>query len=120
MERVTFAGFLSDPKPALWATDCILFSSRLEGLPLGLLEGMAAGCLPVVTRISGMPEVITDPNLGWVVEPEDPEALAAALRQVAALDDAAVAGYRERGVAHIRSHFDLERALERLAGYLGL
>jgi glycosyltransferase involved in cell wall biosynthesis len=119
-DQVTFPGFLSDPKPALWATDCILFSSRLEGLPLGLLEGMAAGCLPVVTRISGMPEVITDPGVGWVVDPENPEALAAALRQMAALDAEAVAGYRERVVAHIRRHVDLERALERLVNFLGL
>ena len=119
-ERVTFSGFLSNPKPALWASDGILFSSRLEGLPLGLLEGMAAGCLPVVTRVSGMPEVVTDASLGWVVEPEDPAALALALQELASLDQLALAGYRERVVAHILGNFDLGQALQRLAGFLAL
>ena len=119
-DQVTFAGFLADPKPALWASDCILFSSRREGLPLGLLEGMAAGCLPVVTRISGMPEVVSRPDLGWVVEPESPVAIAAALAELAALDHARLTEFRQRVVAHIEECFDLTKSQQRLLEQLGL
>jgi glycosyltransferase involved in cell wall biosynthesis len=119
-KTVTFAGYLSNPKPALWASDAILFSSRLEGLPLGLLEGMAAGCLPVVTRVSGMPEVVSHPDLGWVIDPDDPDALAAAIHQLACLDDRTIEAFRKRVVAHIGKWFDLSRSQQRLAEQLGL
>ncbi len=66
---VRFIGFVREPEAVLSAFDVILFSSRVEGLPLGLLQGMAAGCIPIVTRISGMPEVVSSPEIGWVVAP---------------------------------------------------
>jgi glycosyltransferase involved in cell wall biosynthesis len=52
--------------------------------------------VPVVaSRVSGIPEVVVDGVTGWLVRPEDPAALAAALG--AALDDPAEA--RRRGAA---------------------
>lgn len=109
-ERVKFLGFVTDPGEMLSAFDVILFSSRVEGLPLGLLQGMAAGCIPVVTRISGMPQVVNGPDVGWVVQPEDPAAVAEALRQVLLLDTDALTRMRRAATARVRDAFDLERA----------
>lgn len=59
-------------------------SRALEGFGLVVLESLASGTPPVVTRVGGLPEHVSllDPTL--VVEPEDPAALAA--RLVAAFD----------------------------------
>ncbi|MEM9622339.1 MAG: glycosyltransferase family 4 protein [Pseudomonadota bacterium] len=53
-----------------------------EGLSLALLEAMAAGACPVVTRISGNRDIIEQDRNGVLVEPGDPSALADALLQI--------------------------------------
>jgi glycosyltransferase involved in cell wall biosynthesis len=69
--------------------------SIYEGMPLVVLEAMEAGVPVVASRVSGIPEVVADGETGWLVPPEDPAALAAAL--AAALDDPAEA--MRRGAA---------------------
>ena len=50
-----------------------------DGIPVVLLEALAAGVPVVATAVSGIPEVI-DEAVGWIVPSDDPEALHAALR----------------------------------------
>jgi glycosyltransferase involved in cell wall biosynthesis len=113
-DRVKFVGFVSDPEEALSAYDVILFSSTVEGLPLGLLQGMAAGCIPIVTRISGMPEAVNSPEVGWVVAPENPAELCAAMRRVLETDSHTVAQMRQNVTQRIRENFDVEQCHRRL------
>ena len=106
--HVRFIGFVRDTKSALSAYDVILFASRVEGLPLGLLEGMAAGCIPIVTRISGMPEAVNGPEIGWVVAPESPAEMAVAMKSALTLDGAALSRMRQRVAQRVQHHFDLD------------
>lgn len=119
-DRVRFIGFVPQVRRILSAFDVILFPSRLEGLPLGLLEGMAAGCIPIVTRISGMPEAVNSPEVGWVVSPESPEELHQAMRSVLALDPQALAAMRENVTKRIREHFDIDVCHRRFIECFGL
>lgn len=109
-DRVRFLGFVARPAEMLSAYDSIVFSSRLEGLPLGLLEGMAAGCIPIVTRISGMPEAVSDPSLGWVTAPESSSELARAMEALLNLDSVALQEMRRRVVEHIQTRFDVDES----------
>lgn len=109
-DRVRFIGFVRDPEVVVSAFDVILFASRAEGLPLGLLQGMAAGCIPIVTRISGMPEAVSSPEIGWVVMPESPDALAEAMQSAMALGPDRIAAMRRHVVDTVRGHFDIEEA----------
>ncbi len=117
--HVRFLGFVADTRALVSAFDAILFSSRREGLPLGLLEGMAAGCVPIVTRVSGMPEVVTGPEVGWVVPPEDPQRLATAMQEVLRLDARHLQQFRDRAVARVRESFDADVSYQRLIDLLG-
>jgi glycosyltransferase involved in cell wall biosynthesis len=65
-------------------------SGRMEGIPVALMEAMAAGVPVVATRLSGIPELVQDAVTGLLVEPHDPEGLAAALERLLA-DDALAA-----------------------------
>jgi glycosyltransferase involved in cell wall biosynthesis len=110
---VRFVGFV-DSRSVVSGYDVILFASRREGLPLGLLEGMAAGCLPIVTRISGMPEAVNSPEIGWVVPPDRPEELARAMGEALSLSAAEIAAHRVRVLRRIRDHFDVTESHRRL------
>jgi glycosyltransferase involved in cell wall biosynthesis len=67
--------------------DVFCLPSTYEGLPLAILEAMAAGLPVVATAVSGNPEAVVDGVTGLLVPPESAEALAAAL--VALLTDPA-------------------------------
>jgi glycosyltransferase involved in cell wall biosynthesis len=56
--------------------DILVRPSLLEGMPLAVLEGMAAGLPVVASRVGGTPELVRDGETGFLVEPGDPEQLA--------------------------------------------
>ncbi|MFL6194051.1 MAG: glycosyltransferase family 4 protein [Thermoanaerobaculia bacterium] len=60
----------------------LVVPSIYEGMPLVVLEALEAGVPVVASRVSGIPEVVVDGEAGWLVPPEEPEALAAALEEV--------------------------------------
>lgn len=59
-------------------------SGNVDGLPNALLEGMAAGCAIVASRVAGIPEVVEDGVTGLLVPEKDAGALAGALVRLAA------------------------------------
>lgn len=118
--RVRFLGFVKETAATLAAFDVILFSSRQEGLPLGLLEGMAAGCIPIVTRISGMPEAVNDPQIGWVVQPDSASDLAAAMKELLALDSEGRTRMSSNAQQRIRTEFDVAECHRKILQVCGL
>jgi glycosyltransferase involved in cell wall biosynthesis len=79
-----FHGFVPDLREKLAQLDLLVQPSRADTFGLSVLEAMAVG-LPVVgARAGGIPELIVDGGTGLLVEPEDPQALAAALDSLAA------------------------------------
>jgi glycosyltransferase involved in cell wall biosynthesis len=66
----------------LAAARALVVPSTYEGMPLVVLEAMEAGVPVVASRVSGIPEVVVDGETGWLVPPEEPAALAAALAEV--------------------------------------
>jgi glycosyltransferase involved in cell wall biosynthesis len=82
-ERFVMLGYHEDPAAVVVGADVFTLSSRHEGLPISLLEAMALGIAPVVTRVGGNAEVVTDERDGLLVAPGDPAALAAAYVRLA-------------------------------------
>ncbi len=82
--RVRFLGARRDVPALLKALDCYALPSRREGLPMAVLEAMAAGCPIVATRVGGVPSALVDGKSATLVPPEDPRALARAVVELLA------------------------------------
>ena len=108
LERaVVLLGDRSDVADLLGRADVFVLSSTSEGLPISILEAMAAALPVVASSVGGVAEAVDDGQTGLLVPPRDPVRLAAALERL--LDDPALrrrlgANGRER----IREHFGLE------------
>ena len=85
-DRVRLAGWLDEARVhgALAAAQALILPSVAEGLPMVIMEAMAAGRPVIATAIAGVPELVT-PDVGWLVPSGDPAALAGAIRSMAAL-----------------------------------
>lgn len=80
---------------------------QTEGIPVSLMEAMAARRPVVASRLSGIPELIDDDESGWLVPPNDAAALATAVRRL--LRDPELARRMgARGRAKVQSDFRLE------------
>ena len=69
-----------DDMPSVYASlDVMVSASRQEGLPIGILEGMASRLPLVATAVGEVPSVVKDGSTGVIVPSENPELLAAAI-----------------------------------------
>lgn len=110
LERtVEVLGPRDDVPDLLASADLFLLPSHFEGLPLALLEAMAAGVPVVATTIGGTVEAIGGAH-PFLVPADDPQALSGAILE--ALRDAAK---RERAAAAAQARFAAHFSVERMA-----
>lgn len=81
-DRVQLPGHRSDVIDLYQAMDVFALSSLREGLPNVVLEAMALETPVVATRVAGVPRLVRDDETGRLVEPDDVEALAAAIGEL--------------------------------------
>lgn len=103
-QRVHFLGNRPDVPALLAAADVTVLTSDWEGLPIAVLESLAAGRPVVASDVDGVREVLGGGG-GRLVPPRNPAATAAALRELL-LDSAARAESASAGLATIRRDFD--------------
>lgn len=73
------------------AADVVVLASMREGLPNVLLEAFACGRPVVATRVGGIPEIVTDPVAGRMIDERTPTAVANAVKEVLAAPNGATA-----------------------------
>jgi glycosyltransferase involved in cell wall biosynthesis len=81
-EHVRLAGERRDVPALLAAADVFVLSSASEGMPVSVLEAMAAGLPVVASRVGGVPELVLEGETGLLVEPGEPDELGAALQRL--------------------------------------
>ena len=79
VDQVQFLGLVRDVPQRLMASRIAVLSTHYEGMPLALVEGMAAGCAVVGSAVPGVQEVLRDGVNGRLVAHQDPRSLADAL-----------------------------------------
>lgn len=88
-QQIKFLGIRQDVADLLAQADIFLLSSNREGLPISVLEAMAAGLPIVTTKVGEIPKVITEAETGLLVEPGNQDDLVRQLLRL--LQDATLA-----------------------------
>ncbi|MFQ4142244.1 glycosyltransferase family 4 protein [Chlorogloeopsis sp. ULAP02] len=81
-DRLSFLGWVDNPRAYLPQFDIFAMPSRSEGFPLAIVEAMLAGLPVVATRVGSVAEAVTDGETGFLVNKDDVNGLATALRRL--------------------------------------
>jgi glycosyltransferase involved in cell wall biosynthesis len=104
-----YGGVISGPAKvqALNSADIFLMPSRFEGLPLALLEAMAAGCVPIVSNKGSIPSVVEDGRNGFLVDPGDITQIVGKLKFLLSEGEPGWNEYRRNARETIQARFDI-------------
>lgn len=78
-DSVTLASWIIETKPVYAALDALVLSSKNEGVPVSIIEAMAARVPVVSTDVGGVRDLIRDSTFGAVVPVDDGDAMAGAI-----------------------------------------
>jgi glycosyltransferase involved in cell wall biosynthesis len=109
---VRFLGARDDVLELLPALDVFVLNSRFEGLPISLLEAMAAEVPCVTTGVGGIPEVVVDGQHGRLVDAGAPGRLAAVVADLLS-DERERSRLAEGGRRRVLESFSIDRAVHR-------
>lgn len=108
--HVVLAGNRNDIANLLIAADCFLMTSISEGIPLTIIEAMAANLPVVSTAVGGIAEMIAHETSGFLAEAKDSNSLAKYLVQLSE-DTVLKSTIAAAGLAQAKAKFSLDKML---------
>ncbi|HDZ21312.1 hypothetical protein LCGC14_0181290 [marine sediment metagenome] len=110
---VEFLGLRADVPDLLKQADVGVMTSRMEALPVALLEYMAEGLPTVVTAVGECGSIVQAAQCGLVAAPGDAEAIAAHLQAILT-DRERASRLGEAGRAYVMRHYSLDAIADRI------
>ena len=116
---VTLTGWLDEAgvRRELAEAHALVLPSFAEGLPMVVMEAMAAGRPVIATAIAGIPELVRPGETGWLVPAGDVQALAEAVSALATTPTADLARIGAAGRVRVLARHDAAGEAARLAGH---
>ena len=109
--KVIFTGFRDDIPTVMSGLDVFVLSSKYEGFGLVLLEAMRAAKPVLATRVSAIPEVVSDEVTGILVPASNPEIMAEAMKRL--MDEENRVRMGQAGKVRVAEEFGVERMSQR-------
>ena len=110
-KNVLFTGYHRKLPAAIYMLDIFVLPSLYEGLPVVVMEALAASKPVVVTAVDGSPEIIKNHETGIIVPAKDPVSLAEAI--IFLIKNREIARrYAEKGKENILGNFTIEKQVE--------
>jgi len=110
-DAVTVTGRVPEIHGYYAAADVFVSASAFEGLPVTILEAMAAKCPVVATDIHGVREVVLNNKTGRLVPTDEPTQMAAAMREFT--DQTKRKHFAKQGYERVREQFTVEQMVHR-------
>jgi glycosyltransferase involved in cell wall biosynthesis len=101
----------ADLRDELVRSDVYCHPSRAERLPGAVLDAMRAGCVTVASAIAELPVVIEDGTSGFLVPPNDADALGTCLLRIAEIDDESLIQVQNAAIQTIDERYSEKRML---------
>ncbi|MEB8386045.1 glycosyltransferase [Rhodobacteraceae bacterium KMM 6894] len=119
-DHVTFTGWLDEAgvRAELGAAHALIMPSFAEGLPMVVMEAMAAARPVIATYIAGTPELVQAGVTGWLVPAGDDAALAGAISDLAQMPHAARVKMGTAGRARVLQRHDVDIEAAKLATHI--
>jgi glycosyltransferase involved in cell wall biosynthesis len=111
VKRCLFLGYQEDVARFYDAIDAMVLPSVNEGTPVSVIESLAARRPAVATRVGGTPDVIRDGVDGFLVDSDDPDALAERLAELAG-DASRRAAMGEAGRSRVLERYAVARLVD--------
>jgi glycosyltransferase involved in cell wall biosynthesis len=108
---VVFTGIRRDVPELLAMCDMAVLASVHEGLPIAILEAMAARKPVVATQVGSLPQMVLDGKTGFLVQPRDPYGLAEALKILIA-DEPGRQCFGVQGYDLVRTRYSFDRTAD--------
>jgi glycosyltransferase involved in cell wall biosynthesis len=108
----------SEVASALIGADALVLPSFAEGLPVVIMEALAAGCPVIATRVAGVGELVEDKVCGLLVAPGDQDGLTNAILELAEKPELR-RRMGEVGQTRVRENFDSKLEAAKLLSLFG-
>ncbi len=108
--QTKFLGLRDDIPNILSASDVFVLSSDWEGLPITVIEAMAAGLPVVSTSVGGVPDLVKDGETGYLVKKGDLDGLAKAILKIAS-NMGSSRHMGDNAARFVRDKFDISRTV---------
>jgi colanic acid/amylovoran biosynthesis glycosyltransferase len=117
---VTLAGWQDEAgvRSALANAQALILPSFAEGLPVVVMEAMAAGRPVIATYVAGVPELVEDGQSGWLVAAGDAQALATAIDRMAATSPETLTAMGQKARARVLQRHDIDTEAAKLAALI--
>lgn len=118
--NVSITGWLDESgvRAALQDSHALILPSFAEGLPMVVMEAMAAARPVLATWVAGIPELVRDGQTGWLVPPGDAGALAEAIGALARTPRDRLAAMGRAGRERVLERHDIDAQAARLAALI--
>ncbi|WP_282076781.1 glycosyltransferase family 4 protein [Epibacterium ulvae] len=116
-DHVTLTGWLAEEgvRAELAKSHALVMPSFAEGLPMVVMEAMAAARPVVATYVAGTPELVQQEETGWLVPAGDPIVLAGALKQLAGTSHEMLEKMGQQGRSRVLQRHDSDVEAAKLA-----
>lgn len=120
-DRITLTGWVNEGRirAELDAAHTLVMPSFAEGLPMVIMEAMAAARPVIATYIAGTPELVQEGKTGWLVPAGDIDALATAIDTFAKTTPAKLAKMGEAARTRVLERHDVSTEARKLAELIG-
>jgi glycosyltransferase involved in cell wall biosynthesis len=115
--NITLTGWVDEARilRELQNAHALLMPSFAEGLPMVIMEAMAAGRLVITTYIAGIPELVQPARTGWLVPAGDAVALAQAMHEMADMPTDERARMAQTARTRVLARHDVDNEAAKLA-----